>query len=122
MKIALALVLLTTFAIQSHAIEVTKQSWLTSMETALPTVFCGSSMYFRQCFSVSAQQCEEAAVSATRICLKRNAANIPNILIQPQDGTHWGTVIGTCAGQSYEIALMKQKVSNTKCNDITNWQ
>ena len=92
------------------------------MKTALPAAFCNSSMYFRQCFKVTAEECEETAASATRICLKENDHNIPNALIQPKDGTHWGTVIGTCAGEAYDISLMKRKINSDKCNDASNWQ
>jgi hypothetical protein len=122
MKIKFLIIIVALLSTKSYAVEVAKQDWLIAMKSALPAAFCNSPMYFRQCFNVTAEQCEETAISATRICLKNNETNIPNILIQPQDGTHWGTVIGTCAGEAYEVALIKQKISNPKCSDATNWQ
>lgn len=109
-----------SFSIQ--AVEVSKNDWLNAMSTALPTAFCNSVQYFRQCFTISAQECEETAASATRICLANNKDKIPEKLAQPEDGTYWGTVIGKCAGNAFEIALIKKRINNTKCNDPANWQ
>lgn len=122
MKNKLLIIILALISAKSYSVEVTKSDWLIAMKSALPTAFCNPSMYFRQCFKVTANQCEETALSATRICLENNKVNIPDILIQPKDGTHWGTIVGTCAGETYEKSLSKLKVSNTKCNNAANWQ
>ena len=106
----------------TYAVEVSKNDWINAMTTALPTAFCNSSQYFRQCFSVTAQECEETAASATRICLHDNKEKIPKILNQPKDGTHWGTIIGTCAGTAYEASLIKKRIKNKKCDNPANWQ
>lgn len=109
-----------SFSIQAD--QISKQDWISAMSTVLPTAFCDANQYFRQCFKVTAQECEETAASATRICLNKNKDKIPAVLNQPQDGTHWGTIIGGCAGEAYEITLIKKRISNTKCNDPANWQ
>lgn len=122
MIIKVALLAALLLPLTANAVEVSKSDWYNGMSTALPTAFCNSSQYFRQCFSVSAQECEETAASATRVCLNKNDKNIPSILVQPKDGTHWGTVIGKCAGEAYEITLIKKRINNAKCNNISNWQ
>jgi hypothetical protein len=118
------LAILTTLLLplNANAVEVSKADWYSGMSTALPTALCNSSQYFRQCFSVTAQECEETAASATRICLDKHHKDIPNTLVQPKDGTHWGTIIGSCAGTAYEISLVSKRISSAKCNDINNWQ
>jgi hypothetical protein len=105
-----------------RAAEVHKSAWIDTMTTALPTAFCNPSQYFRQCFRVTAQECEQTASSATRICLDKHKDRIPNILNQPADGTRWGTVVGSCAGEAYEITLSKKRIKNKKCDDPANWQ
>jgi len=105
-----------------HAVEVNKKDWVNAMTTALPAAFCNSSQYFRQCFSVTPQECEETAASVTRICLNNNNDKIPPKLQQSKDGAHWGTIIGACAGEAYEVALIKKRIKNTKCNNPSNWQ
>ena len=122
MKSKLTIITILSLPLTVNAVEVSKPDWYNGMSTVLPTVLCNSSQYFRQCFSVSAQECEETAASATRVCLKKNDKDIPNILIQPKDGAHWGTVIGSCAGEAYEITLTKKRINNSKCNDVSNWQ
>jgi hypothetical protein len=114
--------LLAAVPFYTQASEVTKADWINSMSTVLPAAFCNADQYFRQCFEVSAQECEETAATATRVCLNKYKNDIPNLLNQPEDGSHWGSIIGSCTGEAYEIALIKQRSSDTKCNDPANWQ
>lgn len=106
----------------AYAVEVSKADWVNGMSTALPTAFCQSNGYFRQCFDISAEECEETAASATRVCLKKHRDSIPEILIQPKDGTHWGTIIGQCAGEAFDVTLIDKRFDNDKCNNVENWQ
>jgi hypothetical protein len=122
MKLKLTALITLIIPLFANATEVSKSDWFNGMSTVLPTAFCNSNQYFRQCFRVSAQECEETAASATRICLNKYSKEIPETLMQPKDGTHWGTVIGNCAGEAYEITLSQKRINNAKCNDISNWQ
>jgi hypothetical protein len=115
-------IFLFCLATTAHAGEVSKEVWINAMSTALPTAFCQSHQYFRQCFRVTAVECEDTASSATRICLERYKEDIPNVLNQPQDGNHWGRIIGTCAGEAYEITLQKRRINSKQCNNPANWQ
>ena len=125
MKIRIRNALLVAFlfcmATPANAGEVSKEVWINAMSTALPTAFCQSHQYFRQCFEVTAIECEDTASSAARICLERYKDTIPNVLNQPKDGNYWGRIIGTCAGETYEITLQKRRISSKKCNDPANW-
>jgi len=122
MKYTIGFIALLSLSVYLHAGEVDKSTWVNGMSTALPTAFCNSSQYFRQCFSVSAEECEETAASATRICLKKHIKDIPEMLVQPKDGTHWGTIIGQCAGEAYDVTLTNKKIDNDQCNNVNNWQ
>lgn len=122
MKTKLLITLLTLMTANTYAVEVTKQDWIAGMNNALPSVFCEASTYFRQCFDASAEKCQEITASATQKCLTKNADDIPNTLTQPEDAQHWGTIIGSCAGEAYEMTLAKQKIANEKCDDIDNWK
>ncbi len=102
--------------------EVSKDVWIDRMSTALPTAFCQRDQYFRQCFDVSQTECEETAMSASRVCLQKYKDQIPDIFIQPKDGTYWGRIIGSCAGEAYEMTLLKKRISNKRCNDPNNWR
>ena len=106
----------------SVAQSVGRKQWFDHMSTVLPAMFCAPASYFRQCFRVSAQQCEEAAASTTRICLNKHGNDIPPTLTMPRDGQHWGSIVGHCAGVAYEGMLLKQRISSAKCNDPTQWK
>jgi len=106
----------------ANSAEVSKEAWLNSMSTILPTAFCQANQYFRQCFDVSQTECEETAMSATRICLQKHKDEIPETLTQPNDGAYWGRIVGRCAGEAYAITLRKKRISDQKCNDPNNWK
>ena len=118
------LIALFSISVSSFAFaqEVTKEQWVSAMKTALPAHFCQKTQYFRQCFNVTATECEEVASSTARICLNEFDQQIPNILVQPKDGTLWGTKVGACAGTAYESTLLEKRISNEKCNNVSNWQ
>ncbi|MFO8052734.1 MAG: hypothetical protein R6U54_02075 [Candidatus Omnitrophota bacterium] len=102
--------------------EVPKDSWVDSVSTALPTAFCQSHQYFRQCFKISQVECEETATSATRVCINKFKDKIPNVLQQPEDGNYWGSIIGKCTGETLETTLIKKRISNPKCDNPDNWK
>jgi hypothetical protein len=114
--------LLMLVATTSFAGEVSKADWINGMSTALPAYFCKADQYFRQCFNVTQIECEKTALSTVKTCLSQNGDNIPARLHQPEDGTKWGRVIGSCAGKAYARTLQKKRISNSKCNNISNWK
>ena len=119
------LFLITAISILSfstQAVEVSKNDWVNAMLTALPAHLCKPNSFFRQCSSVTASECELAAASATRICLNKNINVIPSTLEQPKDGTHWGIIVGKCAGETYNVSLAKKYIKNEKCTNINNWK
>lgn len=95
--------------------EVSKADWTETMKTALPTAFCAEGTPFRACFKVTQEECEDAAASAARLCLKKLQSKIPAKLKQPEDGTKWGQKVGECAGNSYAAALAKKKLNTKEC-------
>ncbi|MEJ2097974.1 MAG: hypothetical protein P8Y38_12795 [Deltaproteobacteria bacterium] len=121
-KFVLMTAVLVCLAVNAGAAEVEKEVWIDAMSTALPTAFCQSEQFFRQCFDVTQIECEQTAASATRICLEKYKDQIPAVLNQPKDGSHWGRIIGKCAGEAYGIALQKKFKNNLKCKDPSNWQ
>jgi len=106
----------------ASAAEVARSVWIEKMETVLPTLFCQPESFFRQCFTLTAAQCEETAASTARVCLKKLSPKMPDPLVLPDDGQKWGTEVGKCAGESYEIANHKKKKQTAKCNDPSAWK
>ena len=86
------------------------------MVTALPVAFCAPAQYFRQCFSVSAVECEETSASAVRVCLAKYDADIPALLVQPKDGTRAGQIVGECAGNAYEVDRKSTRLNSSHRN------
>jgi len=100
---------------------ISKKEWIDYMQEALPKAFCDDKQYFRQCFKVMKQECMNTARAATRMCLNSKAAEIPEILVQPRDGSHWSSKVGECAGDAYENAIIDKRINSAKCNDPKNW-
>lgn len=95
---------------------------MNGMTRALPNAFCQASHYYRQCFSVTAQECEDAVISSVKTCLNKNNKDIPSILMQPRDGTLWGAIINVCTSRAYEATFTKNRIHNKKCDNQNYWQ
>ena len=121
-KLILILSILLVSSPALIADEVSKDYWVDSMKTALPTTFCQSMHFFRQCFDVNEDQCIETAALATKICLHKYINQIPDILNQPKDGAKWGNIIGQCAGENYHATLSRKFKDTKECNDINHWK
>ena len=115
------IILLMASAVSAQESTISKQQWLTYMQEKLPAAFCEGKQYFRQCFRVAESECLRVASNATRVCLGSNQDKIPNVLVQPRDGSHWGGIVGECAGNAYEASLLEKRIDSEKCNDVKNW-
>lgn len=100
---------------------VTRKAWIEAVRTALPTAFCKPDAYFRQCFDVTQETCEDTARSATRTCLADVQKDLPEVFKQPEDGQKWGSKVGACVGQAYELAHLSKRVHSEKCDDPSKW-
>lgn len=113
---------------QIHAIDtahaadtvVAKSVWLEAMKTLIPNSFCAEKQYFRTCFKVTEDQCIQESARATKVCISTLADQMPAELHQPDDGKAWGTKLGQCVGQAYEISLMKSKIDSPECKESAN--
>jgi hypothetical protein len=105
-----------------QAQEVPRDKWLEVMTVTIPTYFCQPEQYFRQCFDVSAEECEQVALSGTRTCISKLQQQIPEMLQHPADSKAWGTRLGTCAGVAYEGTLADKHKSDPKCQNAMNWR
>jgi len=94
--------------------------WMEGMASVLPNIFCKDGSYFRECFKVTAQECEAEAIRVTRVCLQSKKADIEANLKQ-EGGKKWGEKVGECAGGSYELSLKDKRIDNPKCNDPSKW-
>lgn len=103
------------------ATTVSKAEWIDSMTAILPASFCKPGMYFRECYDVTENECLETSMRATKTCLMKHRDEIPDPLVQPQEGTEWGTKVGSCAGSVYDVSLIQRRSSNEKCEDPSNW-
>ncbi len=121
MKILSCLTLILALPLSAQTKTISKSEWIKGMTTALPAEFCRSEQYFRQCYRVSAQKCEEVAASVTRICLDKYAKSMPASLRQPQDGQKWGATVGSCAGKTYGVVLKQEFINSKICNDVNYW-
>lgn len=104
-----------------HAQQTERQEWMDFMLTVLPSAFCDSRQYFRQCFDISADLCVDTARVATRNCLSQYEGRLPAVLQQPRDGQRWGEQIGQCAGLSFETALSDRLKNTALCQDADYW-
>ena len=92
------------------------------MGNLLPAAMCQDGSYFRACFDISASDCHTTATATTATCLRQYTDQMPETLKQPEDGTHWGQVVGACAGTLYGGELKAKMRNEAKCKDPSYWK
>ncbi|MEM9067583.1 MAG: hypothetical protein AAGE52_03725 [Myxococcota bacterium] len=99
---------------------ITRDAWIAQMRVRVPRMFCAPDQFFRQCFRIDEAQCVEEATTTTNACLEQHQGSLPDRL-GPQEGAHWGQVVGSCSGTQFEASLLSVRISNPRCNDVRNW-
>ncbi|WP_455375469.1 hypothetical protein [Kaarinaea lacus] len=122
MRLILVVKMFLIFTSASIADEVSKDYWVDTMKTALPTAFCQSMHFFRQCFDVNEDQCIETASLATKICIHKYITQIPDTLNQPKDGAKWSNIIGQCVGENYFATLSRIYKESQECDEMNFWK
>ena len=105
------------FTSHASAQEVSKSAWITQMSNLLPAYTCQDNQYFRVCFNLEAATCNQTMTRLTKSCINQYASQIPDPLVQPVDGTKWGTTVGACAGGLYDIEHSAEKINSELCNN-----
>lgn len=118
MKIVLVLI-----ASLAYAEPVPRAVWVESFKTGFANYICKSGEFFRECFNVTERECLEEALRATKTCLADKGPSLPDPIKLPEEGTKWGSVVGSCAGSAYEIGLKARgkRKESAECNNPSLW-
>jgi hypothetical protein len=120
---ALVAAMMFVIAATVHAESLVPQAtWSNEMANVLPAAICRDGSYFRVCFEAPAEECHESASVSTSSCLRQYKSQMPDPLEQPEDGSHWGQLVGSCAAALYISEHKDKKVGDAKCEDIENWR
>lgn len=105
----------------AEANKIEKADWISQMNTVLPAELCKDATYFRSCFKITAEECNQLLGAATKGCTDKFAGEMPEILTQPADGEKWGGKVGECAGTDFETKNADKRTDTEKCNDASQW-
>lgn len=103
-----------------HAQNISAEDWIKSVENGLPGYFCQEEQYFRQCFEISGSHCLETAREIVSNCIDKEKENFPDSF-NKVTGEQWGNIIGTCAGNLFEMKHSAEKSKNPKCYNPAHW-
>lgn len=98
------------------------RAWLDIMRKQLPGAFCKDEMYFRQCFDVTAAECQALVSKHFEPCLAEHPEAVPRI-VNADTGRAGGQVLGACVGSRYDLELQRagKRKSSERCNNAANW-
>ncbi|MBF0457473.1 MAG: hypothetical protein HQK99_06220 [Nitrospirae bacterium] len=99
-----------------------KESWIGQMSAVLPGVMCAPNQYFRKCFNIDQNSCNDEAVRAVKSCAARYAPEMPAVFL-PKDGENWGRIISECVYEALESNLQtNNKITSGDCKDLSKRQ
>jgi hypothetical protein len=118
----IAALLVTTSSFAAESPKITKEKFGTDYKAKMAELFCGEKAYFRQCFTSAADICKKNAITAAEGCLKEMDKTLPTHITNQEEGKTWGVKLGTCAGEKFELALLKEKKDTADCKDPAKWK
>jgi hypothetical protein len=92
-----------------------QSEWSGLLRARLPSLICRDHWYVRQCFSISAEECDSAIKSDLTGCLQEFGTRIPPIITSKEDSAEWGKTIAQCIGARFEHTMKRHKKSSAQC-------
>ncbi len=98
------------------------ETWIRRLGELLPGEFCKEGTFFRQCFTISAAECEATAAAHYTPCVSTHRAALP-LIRSAESGQQGGEIIGSCVGVAFHSELEQKGkfISSAKCNDADAW-
>jgi hypothetical protein len=118
MKKFMYIIISMIISTNAFANKIEKNAWVNNIKNAMPTYICQSNTVFRQCFTVTTDECIDVASSATTVCLKNIDKKIPSKLKMPEEGEKFGGDVGECVGITYGSVLSNKIIKTDKCNKL----
>ena len=79
-------------------------------------------IYLKACYATVDHECQQNVTEAANICIDRYQPHMPDVFSQLDDGKHWGSAIGSCAGAEHAtllgIADKRADTDNPECLEL----
>jgi len=109
-------VLILFFSV-SHAADMAQDQWISFMTKNMPTAFCKSDQYYRDCYEVTKEECEDTAAFAVEACIANHIQELPDIFSY-EESRKWGAIIEKCIDEEYSRTFSNQKMDTPECKEI----
>lgn len=109
-------VLILSFSV-SHAADMAQDQWTSFMTKNMPTVFCKSDQYYRDCYEVTKEECENTAAFAVEACIANHIQELPDTFSY-EESRKWGAIIEKCVDEEYSRTFSNQKMDTPECKEI----
>ncbi len=87
----------------------------------LPGHTCREGQYFRECFDVTGEQCNDTMTSLFDACLERYRDRLSDTIKLLGEGSRWGQVLGSCAGSQYDMERRSERIHSPRRNNPNEW-
>lgn len=79
MKLLMLLIILgiLVFGRSSAQADEQRDTFIIGTTFSVPIIYCGEKQFFRQCFSVTQEECQEFAAASARACFEQIRQQIP---------------------------------------------
>ena len=100
-----------------QAADLTQERWINFMTKNMPSLFCKPDQYYRDCYEVTKEECEDTASFAVEACIANYIQDLPDIFSY-EESRKWGAVIEKCVDEEYERTYSNQKKDTQECKEI----
>jgi len=109
-------VLILSFSV-SHAADLAQDRWIGFMTKNMPALFCKPDQYYRDCYEVTKEECEDTAAFAVQACIANHIQELPDFFSY-EASRQWGATIEKCVDEEYSRTFSNQKKDTQECKEI----
>lgn len=115
-KLLPAIIALMAAAAAVQAQDMTRDEWTADRMKNLPAVCCQEGRYYRDCFEVGPEACENAVMTAVASCIDTKSEELPENF-GADLSRKWDDILEKCVNEEYSEMYIHQKKETPECGE-----
>jgi len=106
---------------QAKATTISKEDWITTMQTLIAENLCQKKGYFLSCWKISQKECKGTISDVVESCSKKIKKMPEEFDMDSEEGNEFANKVGTCTGLAFVTEYADRSITSKKCSSSKNF-